>query len=319
MLKNKETHILVIDPHSIPAGKLSRHLSGIGYTTSFACTPDAARELMSSSLPDIIIIDILMEDENGKGLMPEISNAARPYGIPIIVLSSSNDIDAKTYAFAWGASDYILKPFSFRELTSRINVHLKTRGRHNELKEKVKKLTARNTALKKMALTDTLTGLYNRNYIAGSLHITLARSIRSGEPISFIMADIDFFKTINDTYGHQTGDCVIRDASKIIKHSVRESDIVARYGGEEFLIVCPITEASGARKISERIRSNIDSNTFICGDHSIHITISLGIRSMALKQGTKTDIIMNKLIKEADMALYKAKFKGRNRVEVFIL
>ncbi len=319
MLKNKEINILLIDPDPISAGKLSRHLSGIGYTTSLARTPGMARELMASSMPGIIIIDMLMEDESGKELMPEISDTAKLHGTPLIVLSSSNDIDAKTYAFAWGASDYILKPFSFRELTSRINVHLKASGRHNELKEKVKKLTARNTALRKMALTDTLTGLYNRNYIAGSLHITLARSIRSGEPISFIMADIDFFKTINDTYGHQTGDCVLKDASKIIKHSVREADIVSRYGGEEFLIVCPNTGASGARKISERIRSNIDSNIFICGGHSIHITISLGIRSMAVKQGAKTDIIMNKLIKEADMALYKAKFKGRNRIEVFSL
>ena len=163
--------------------------------------------------------------------------------------------------------------------------------------------------LKKEAIYDFLTKCYNKKEIEFLLERFLKEAIRYNLPLSVMMLDIDHFKKINDTYGHLAGDFVLKEVAKIIKSTIRKSDACGRFGGEEFLIILPNTKLSGAMKLAERIRENIQNHQFVFQEHKITITVSIGITSVS-----KNDSIFS-IIERADEALYEAKHKGRNRVE----
>jgi two-component system, cell cycle response regulator len=162
------------------------------------------------------------------------------------------------------------------------------------------------------ALKDSLTGIYNRRYINERLPIELADAALSGNYISIIMADIDFFKKVNDTYGHLEGDRTLTQFARIVSTSLKRcSDWVARFGGEEFLICLPGANAKKAKELAETIREKVEGTKIICGDHEFFITASFGISTNTPKMG----ISMDKLLEVADAKLYIAKRNGRNRVE----
>lgn len=180
----------------------------------------------------------------------------------------------------------------------------------------VQQLEEKNKKLKTLAILDGLTGLYNKGYLLNRLESEFQHTIRYQKPIAIVMLDIDHFKRVNDTYGHLTGDKILRDLAAVILKSVRKADIVARYGGEEFTIVAPHTNLEQGLALAENVRKTIEESSFEVEEGIIlPLTISLGV---AVFQGTvTTDIanIISKVIEEADQALYQAKAKGRNRVE----
>ena len=162
------------------------------------------------------------------------------------------------------------------------------------------------------ALVDPLTGIYNRRYINEKLPIELANAAIAGNCISIIMADIDFFKKVNDTYGHLEGDRTLSQFAKIVSSSLKRcSDWVARFGGEEFLICLPGADSENAKELAEVIREKVEKTQIVCGDHKFFITASFGISTKSPEMG----IGMDKLLEVADSKLYKAKHNGRNRVE----
>jgi diguanylate cyclase (GGDEF)-like protein len=167
-------------------------------------------------------------------------------------------------------------------------------------------------SLNNRAIKDSLSGIYNRRYINEKLPLDLINSNLSNNSISVIMVDIDFFKNVNDTYGHIIGDCTIKSLAGLLQRSMkRENDWVARYGGEEFLICLPGAPLSFAKDVAENIRSKIEKTPIECGDLKFFITASLGVSAMTPMAGTT----VNDLIEEADKKLYEAKRNGRNRVE----
>ena len=163
--------------------------------------------------------------------------------------------------------------------------------------------------LEKEAIYDPLTKCFNKKEIGILFERFLKESIRYNKPLSIMMLDIDFFKKVNDTYGHLAGDFVLKEVANIIRSTIRNSDICGRFGGEEFVVVLPNTKLNGAMKLAERIRENIQNNKFIFQNQEIPVTISIGITS-----ASKNDSLFS-LIERADDALYEAKNKGRNRVE----
>ena len=163
--------------------------------------------------------------------------------------------------------------------------------------------------LQKEAIYDVLTGCYNKKGIEILLEKFLEESLRYNTPLSVMMIDIDYFKKVNDTYGHLAGDFVLREVAKILKSTIRQSDICGRFGGEEFIILLPNTKLIGAMKLAERIRENIQNHDFIFNNKKIKVTISIGITSVS-----KNDSSFS-LVERADEALYAAKRGGRNRVE----
>ena len=173
-----------------------------------------------------------------------------------------------------------------------------------------------NSKFRELAYRDGLTGVYNHRYFQKVFEKELERAVRYKHPVSLLMLDIDFFKKVNDTYGHTVGDDILRDVSGVFVQLVRNCDIVARYGGEEFVIILPDTGAKGAKVLSQRLRRGVEQAKFDCSGKLVSVTISIGISStdMAGMETTRAT-----LIECSDQALYKAKENGRNRVELGIV
>jgi len=174
--------------------------------------------------------------------------------------------------------------------------------------------------LHNLAITDELTKLYNRRYFIKTSKNELKRSRRYKRPVSFLLIDLDYFKKVNDTYGHQAGDEVLIQAAGIFIETLRDNDLIARYGGEEFTALLPEIDESGALKTAERLRANLEALTINFNNHKIKITASIGISTCLRKRYDsidKNDILLEKLLSEADHASYAAKTNGRNRAVAY--
>lgn len=309
--------ILIIDDDVNIINLLAKRLTQEGFNIISAKDGKHGVELAASQLPDIILLDLLMPEMSGKDVLKEIKNNPSTSLIPVIIVSAVADTEDKIDGLALGANDYIVKPFRFQEVIARINTQLRIASMQKELESKHNDLLEKNKLLKKLAVTDPLTGLFNKGYLMKRLRSEVCRSIRYGEPIAGIMIDIDHFKKFNDTYGHLVGDEVLKYIAKIIKEAARNVDIVTRYGGEEFFIICPNTSLEGSLNLAERIRETVQKTPFnVDGNQSIGVTISVGIKCTTFEPDVDPEAATNTLINSADLALYKAKAEGRNLVEI---
>lgn len=253
-------------------------------------------EMTHTLKPDIILLDIMMPGLDGFEVCRQLKNNYEIKDIPIIMVTAKTDsIDVKN-ALDLGAFDYIKKPLDEVEVVARVQSALRFKEHQDRLKE--------------MAMKDGLTGLYNHTLLMELFEKEVSQRSRDNSDTAFIMLDIDYFKKVNDTYGHMAGDMILKELSAILLDSVRTGDIVGRYGGEEFGIVLGNTDEKSAIEICERIRQRIEDNLFSTEDQTIHITISMGI---SIKKGGAL-ASTSEVIKKADEALYKAKNDGRNRV-----
>jgi diguanylate cyclase (GGDEF)-like protein len=226
--------------------------------------------------------------------------AAEPYTY-ILLLTSRNEKDDVVEGMDSGADDYITKPFDKHEL----KVRLRAGTRIVDLQEQ---LVAAREALRIQATRDYLTQLWNRSSILDILHRELARSERERLPIGVVVADLDHFKSINDTYGHFAGDTALQECARRMQESVRTYDAIGRYGGEEFLVVLPGADADGVRMQAERMRHAIRSTAVHTPEASLNVTCSFGCSA-----GVGGEVTAESLIRAADDALYRAKRAGRDR------
>lgn len=314
--KNKKI-ICLVDSDISVTKILSDRLRSVGFNVLAAHDDETAFELIKARKPDVILLDILMKMKNGGDILTAIKSDGISANIPVIILSSANGVNSKVYGFLSGASDYIAKPFRFAEVLARINNQLRILDMQNELEKKNKELIEKNQLLQQMAVTDDLTGLYNKRYILNRLSGEVSYAARYREPISFLMVDVDHFKQVNDTYGHVVGDILLKEIAGMLKKIVRDVDIVARYGGEEFLIILPNGDTLGARILAERLRESVEKATFNIEGNRLFITISIGVKSANVKKNVDPGTEVMTLINQADMALYRAKANGRNRVEIY--
>ena len=285
---------------------LQRVLSEWGYQVVVARDgSEACQILLSKNAPKLAILDWKMPGMEGTQVCRKVrKELPEPY-IYIILLTAQRRDEDLVIGMEAGADDYILKPFKLDEL----RVRLRSGRRLVELQDE---LLAARALLQVKASHDSLTGLVNREEILGILERDLARSERDGVCVSVIMADIDHFKKVNDSFGHLTGDVVLRTVAQKMQHLMRSYDSIGRYGGEEFLIV--LSECCGDCSVAfaERVRASIGSGRVDTPEGMIPVTISLGVAS----SGRNKPLDAYSLIKAADRALYQAKEKGRNRVEV---
>lgn len=248
-------------------------------------------EVAKEKHPDIILLDIQMPEMDGFEVCKILKADKETENIPIIFMTARTDDESIENAFKVGAVDYIVKPIRKTEIIARVRTHLK-------LAQTIKEL-------EKAAYTDGLTKLYNHKKIFESLDLEIKREKRYKNNLSVMMVDIDFFKTLNDTYGHHMGDIVLEKLSEIIKATIRDADIAGRYGGEEFLIIFPEISEDEAFRAGERLRKNIEAVEF---ENRIKITISGGVAEYIGETALE-------LIEKADRNLYRAKENGRNRIE----
>ena len=253
---------------------------------------------------DIVLCDVEMPGMDGFKFLAMVSARKELQDIPILLLTSHDVMETKVKALEQGASDYLTKPFSPEELLARVKVHLKIKALQDNLKEN-------NQLLQKLAQTDPLTELHNRRHMMTTLEAEFDRSSRVGSPFALLMVDLDHFKQVNDTYGHQLGDKVLQSTAWEIKASLRQYDSAARFGGEEFALLLPETSLKGANLVAERLRQSIHDIEFTGPLSKLRISVSIGVAVMPHEKITT----ITDLIRLADAAMYTAKRKGRNQIE----
>ena len=237
-------------------------------------------------------------------LCSQLRSLDRTRFVPIVLLAEPGEDERIARGLELGVNDYLVRPIDGNELAARIKTQVRRKKYHDELRSSV-------TQSIEMAVTDGLTGLHNRRYLDTHLRTLFERAQRRGRPLSLLIADIDRFKSINDTYGHDGGDDVLREFSRRLRRNVRGLDLACRYGGEEFVIVMPETDPAVAGMVAERIRAEIESTPFAiqAAAKAISVTASFGVATMAAAPDNP-----ERLLKRADTALYEAKTGGRNRV-----
>jgi len=296
--------ILVVDDSAVCRKLVDQSLSGQRYSVLFARDGRQALGLFAEHLPAVVITDWDMPDVSGLELCKCIRRQFRGFYAHLILLSSNSYKKQVIEGLAAGADDYLTKPFHAGELVARIEVGRRIVDLHRQIEEK-------NRLLEEMALTDTLTGLPNRRALEVWATRQLSAAARHDFSICAVMADLDLFKKVNDTFGHDAGDTVLKTFAEVLKANTRQSDICARLGGEEFLIMLTHADKEAANTAVERIRKQFETKKFIFETSTIKVTASFGIAGF---RGT-TPPDLSALVARADSALYAAKSKGRNRVE----
>ena len=254
---------------------------------------------------DLILCDVVMPEIDGFKLLSMVKNHPELKEIPIIMLTAEGDQKKKNRGLEKGASDYLTKPFDQSELLARVRLHLELKLLQDELREANRQLTI-------LSNTDALTQVYNRRHLMKVMLHEIERAARYGTDLCFLLLDLDNFKNLNDTYGHQTGDQILIDVCLRIRNILRRTDILARYGGEEFAVLLPQVPLSGAEQVAEKIRAAVAASPVMVGELAVPISLSCGISAYADGISDTIDTI----IMEADKALYEAKKAGKNRVAV---
>ncbi|RMF19911.1 MAG: diguanylate cyclase, partial [Gammaproteobacteria bacterium] len=282
--------ILVVDDSRAQATYAESLLRKSGLEPRIVTDPMQVLDVLQAFTPDIIIMDMYMPGCNGTELAKVIRQDDRYVSVPIIYLSAEDDVNKQLHAMSLGGDDFLVKPINPRQLLATIH----NRGR-------------RARALKAQMIRDSLTGLYNHTHTLNLLEDALTKARQTGKPVSFVMLDIDHFKSVNDTWGHPVGDRVLKSLSLFLKQRLRKTDHIGRYGGEEFAIILPETRLADARSLMDDIRERFYALRHPTEGQDISVSFSAGIASAV-------DSPMQALTDHADKALYEAKRKGRNQV-----
>ncbi len=307
-------HILLIEDSPTQARYTGLLLEDAGYRVTFAETGKKGIEIAEAEQPDIVILDVVLPDLDGFSVCRRIRQRSQLYTPVMMLTEQRTDIEDKVDGLTVGADEYLNKPFDERELLARVASLVRIREVVENLYNRLTDGEQSYHTLRQLALTDKLTGLYNRHYFAEELQKQFILTRRYSTPLSCIMTDIDFFRDFNTQYGHPTGDWVLKEVAELMKESMREGDIIARYGGEEFVILLPMTELKGATELAERMREEVEQRTWENPSYGeLKITISFGVAIFSAPAIETAD----QLIARADKALYQAKNNGRNRVEVY--
>jgi two-component system cell cycle response regulator len=290
-------NVLVVDDHESVRVFLEEALRKHGFDAIGVETGQAGIDATDATI-DAVLLDLGLPDMNGLDVLDAIQALHHPP--PVIVLTGSVDRDAPA-CLTRGAHDFMSKPPQLEELVARVSAAVRVKRLQDELHEA-------NRLLTHQALTDALTGLANRRHGFGELDRLVAAAQRHGRSLCVLMADLDHFKTLNDTYGHDAGDSCLREAARRLADAVRRDDLPIRWGGEEFVVLMPDARSEKAAEVAERIRSAVADPPFRAGLDLIHVTMSVG---WAMRHDGEAGA---DLVARADAALYEAKRRGRNAV-----
>ena len=293
--------VLIADDSIVSRHLLNATLTKWGYDVVLACDGHQAWDILQEAdAPNLAILDWMMPGMTGLEVCRRVRQCNRQPQTYILLLTSKGLKEDLIQGIESGADDYLVKPFDQHEL----NVRLRSGTRWIKLQTEL--LTTRE-ALREQATKDSLTGLWNRSFILENLSKELARADREPRPLGVVLVDLDDFKKVNDTFGHATGDEVLKTAAELMLTKIRKYDSIGRYGGEEFLILLPGCDEPTTFAQAERLRVALEDKKI----GSIGLTASFGCTSLPPSSHLTADV----LIRRADEALYLAKGLGRNRVE----
>lgn len=294
--------VLIVDDDAKIVEMLEIGLNAMGYDTVAAYDGGSVFQVVLDEAPDIILLDLNLPKKDGIEVCQEIREKIKDNYIPIIMVTARDDTQSKIEGLDVGADDYITKPVDIKEVMARIRSMLRLKSVSDELKEA-------NDELKELAVRDYLTSCYNRRYFMEILMLEVKKAVRYDRVISCIMLDLDYFKSINDNYGHPVGDIVLKWFADVLRDNLRDSDIVGRYGGEEFIVLLPnISTQEEIELICNRIRETVEKTSVNVGDNEINLTVSIGGSIFEGKSIPDVEGIIEKI----DNSLYEAKRAGRN-------
>lgn len=295
--------VLVVEDRETSARRIADSLRESNRVTIESDAREALMRVNGEDF-DLVVVSLSLERSDGLRFCSHLRSEERTRNTPILAIVENGDTARLVRALDMGVNDYLMRPVDRNELTARVRTQLK-RKRYQDLLRENLQLSL------EMAITDPLTGLYNRRYMESHLSTLVQRAADRGKPMSLLIMDIDFFKSVNDTHGHDVGDDVLREFGIRLQQNVRGIDLACRFGGEEFVVVMPDTDVAFAHNVAERLRKSIAATSFVVdgGEKSLDITASIGITSLHAP-----DESVDQLLKRADQALYRAKREGRNRV-----
>ncbi|MBT5111012.1 MAG: diguanylate cyclase, partial [Rhodospirillaceae bacterium] len=282
--------ILIVDDDLNMADYNKLVLEQAGMVVKTVTDPMRLLEEIRDFSPELILMDLYMRGCTGGELATVIRQNVAFSGIPIVFLSSENELDSQLNALSHGGDDFLNKSISAEQLINSIAIRAR-----------------RFRSLSVLMVQDSLTGLLNHTSTKQALETEIARARRSNDVVSFAMIDIDHFKSVNDTHGHQAGDWVIKSLARMLKQGLRGGDIVGRVGGEEFAVILPGAEGETAKRVIEKIRIGFSEMKHQSNDQDFHCTVSGGVATFPLCPSVMA------LTNAADQCLYDAKKGGRNQ------
>ncbi|MGM0675472.1 MAG: diguanylate cyclase [Spirochaetota bacterium] len=324
--------ILIVDDMPSNIQLVASELKNDGYAIAVAKNGLDALEQASHKHFDLVLLDIMMPQMDGIEVCRRLKGQPEYKDTPVIFLTAKDEKETLLRGFEVGGVDYVTKPFYGPEVRSRVKAQLRAQEANeileqavddlnrqllasvqheSQLKREQNEMARFNRSLLERANTDPLTGLANRYHLTSIAQYEQERSARAETTFSVILADIDHFKEVNDHYGHDCGDKILKGVAQRMQAVVRAQDRIARWGGEEFLVFLPDTVCDGASMLAERLRGAVADTPFSCDGIETPITISLGVNACS------TNANLDRCIEQADVALYAAKDQGRNRCVAF--
>ena len=295
--------ILVVDERKSSIDRIETALSS-QHTIEVVENPQEALLRAAEGNFDLLMLSLEFNNFDGLRLVGQVRSLERTRHVPILLVTDPGEDARLLRGLDLGANDYVLRTADKNEMIARVRSQVRRKRYAEKLRDNVQYSM-------EMALTDPLTGLFNRRYMETHVGTLVERSAARGKSLSLLILDIDYFKSINDNFGHDAGDDVLREFAERLKASIRGIDLACRYGGEEFVVVMPDTDLGVATLVAERIRRRIAGEPFPIekGARAIEVTISVGIAARVGPQDNASQ-----MLKRADEALYRAKRDGRNRV-----
>jgi two-component system, cell cycle response regulator len=294
--------VLIVDDRKLSAERLVAMLAD-EQDADIEVDPSEALFHAAERSYDLLIVSLGLENFDGLRLCSQLRSLERTRNVPILAIADADNSARLLRGLDIGINDYLARPIDKNELLARVRTQIRKKRYTERLRDNVQMSI-------EMAITDALTGLFNRRYMESHVGTLVEQANARGKPLTVLVLDIDYFKSINDSWGHDAGDDVLREFSIRIKKSIRGIDLACRYGGEEFVVIMPETDMAVATMVAERLRRRIAGEPFPIqqGARNIEVTISIGIAALAHNEDAAA------VLKRADQALYRAKRDGRNRV-----
>ena len=301
-LSEERARILVVDDCAATSVRTCDWLSAL-HEPLVVANPQTALGLLAEGSFDLMIVSLGLADADALRLCSQTRSLDRTRHLPIIVLVEPGDEARLLRALDMGINDYLMRPLDRSELLARVRTQVKRKRYSDHLRNRLEESI-------EAAMIDPLTGLYNRRYLEANLAMLVAEALHHNRSLSVLLADVDHFKRVNDTYGHDVGDAVLKEFSNRFRRNTRGIDLPCRYGGEEFLVIMPDTNMQRAYQVGERLRAAIASDAFQIGTGlGIQLTASVGVATFECPDDTPEAVF-----RRADNALFAAKRCGRNRV-----
>jgi two-component system cell cycle response regulator len=294
--------VLIVDDNERQAQRIAAEL-GVEHRPVVESDPEKAK-ISAGGPVDLVIVNAVAKGFDGLRFTASLRSEERTRQLPVLAMVDPDDRGRMVKALEIGVNDILSRPIDPQELSARVKTQIQRKRYTDYLRNNLDHSL-------ELAVTDQLTGLHNRRYMTGQLDSLVKRASLGGDPVSALLIDIDFFKKINDTFGHDIGDEVLREFALRLASNVRAIDLPCRFGGEEFVVIMPDTALADALRIAERIRMHVAGSPFKVahGQEMLNVTISIGVSATAGEGDTP-----EALLKRADEGVYQAKASGRNAV-----